>query len=234
MMRICTPFWCRSIKSLRMNRRKRPISSRTSVGGRAQFSELNEKMVRIPMPRSPAARTVRRKASTPRRCPSLRGSPRAAAQRPLPSMMMATWRGTAKSPICTLVSASALDIQWPSHCEDLLLLRGQHPIDLRNHVVGCLLDLLGRALAVVLADFVILFQLLQHINPVAPHMSDRDLGRLGIFVRDFDQLFAALFVQLAAPQTQDLAFGRRREAEIGGRDRLFHRVHHGFVPDLHG
>ena len=47
------------------------------------------------MPISPAARTVLRNASTPRRCPSPRGSPRAAAQRPLPSMMMATCRGVA-------------------------------------------------------------------------------------------------------------------------------------------
>src|SRR5262245_37771780 len=234
MTRTWTPFWCRSIRSLRMNRRRRPINSRISVGGRDQFSELNEKMVRMPMPRSPAARTVRRNASTPRRCPSLRGSPRAAAQRPLPSMMMATWRGTAKSPICTLVSASALDMRWPSHREDLLLLRGEHPIDFPDHIVGCLLNLVGRALALVLADLVILFQLLEHINPVAPDMPDRDLGRLGVFVRDFDQLLAPLLVELGDPQPQHLAFGRRREAEIGGRDRLFHRVHHGFVPDLHG
>jgi hypothetical protein len=40
-----------------------------------------------------ALRTVRRSASTPRRWPSKRGSLRLAAQRPLPSMMMATWRG---------------------------------------------------------------------------------------------------------------------------------------------
>src|SRR5262249_39544284 len=146
-----------------MNRRSSPINSRTSGAGRDQFSELNEKMVRMPMPRSPAARTVRRNASTPRRCPSARGKPRAAAQRPLPSMMMATWRGTAKSPICTLVSASALDIQHPSHREDLLLFCGQHPIELRDRLVGRLLDLLGRALAIVLADLVILFQLLEDI-----------------------------------------------------------------------
>src|SRR6266705_1407662 len=171
-----------------MNRRRSPISSRTSGAGRDQFSELNEKMVRMPMPRSPAARTVRRSASTPRRCPSTRGKPRAAAQRPLPSMMMATWRGTAKSPICTLVSASALDIQWPSDREDLLLLGGQHPVDFHDHIVGCLLNLLGRALALVLADLVILFQLLEHINPVAPHMPNRDFRRLGVFMRDFDQL----------------------------------------------
>ncbi len=73
-----------------MKRRNSPISSPISLAGRDQFSALNEKMVRYLMPSSPAARTVRRNASTPRRWPSPRGRPRAAAQRPLPSMMMAT------------------------------------------------------------------------------------------------------------------------------------------------
>src|ERR1700681_2908416 len=44
------------------------------------------------MPRSGAASTVRRNASAPERCPATRGSPRAAAQRPLPSMMIAACR----------------------------------------------------------------------------------------------------------------------------------------------
>jgi hypothetical protein len=74
-----------------MNRRSNPIRSRISERGRDQFSELKEKIVRILMPSSSAARTVLRTASTPRRWPSPRGSPRCAAQRPLPSMMMATW-----------------------------------------------------------------------------------------------------------------------------------------------
>src|SRR5688500_4689923 len=43
------------------------------------------------MPTRGAVSTTRRTASAPARCPALRGSPRAVAQRPLPSMMMATW-----------------------------------------------------------------------------------------------------------------------------------------------
>ena len=38
--------------------------------------------------------TIARTASTPLRWPATRGSSRCFAQRPLPSMMMATWRGT--------------------------------------------------------------------------------------------------------------------------------------------
>src|SRR6202011_3445451 len=44
-------------------------------------------------PNSIAARTVSRSASSPRRCPSIRGSPRRAAQRPLPSMITPTCTG---------------------------------------------------------------------------------------------------------------------------------------------
>src|SRR5580698_2258110 len=65
------------------------INAATSGCGRRQLSEENAYTVSTPMPRSGAASTARRKASAPARCPATRGSPRAEAQRPLPSMMMA-------------------------------------------------------------------------------------------------------------------------------------------------
>src|SRR5215831_5194713 len=145
-----------------MKRRNSAISSRISVAGRVQFSALKEKMVRKPIPRSPAARTVRRNASTPRRCPSPRGNPRAAAQRPLPSMMMATWCGTAMVSSVAVCSASFLVMRTrSSHREDLPFLVRQHLVDLGNGLVGRLLHLLGRALAVVLADLVLLLEFLE-------------------------------------------------------------------------
>ena len=70
------------------------ISSATSAAGRSQFCAENAYSVRCRMPSSRAARTVRRTASAPWRCPSARAPPRAAAQRPLPSMMIATWSGS--------------------------------------------------------------------------------------------------------------------------------------------
>src|SRR5882724_3838337 len=45
------------------------------------------------MPSSPAVRMISRAESAPRRCPSMRGRCRDFAQRPLPSMITATWRG---------------------------------------------------------------------------------------------------------------------------------------------
>src|SRR6516165_3627060 len=114
------------------------------------------------MPSSCAARTTRRSASTPRRCPSARGSPRSAAQRPLPSMMMATCRGTAIASICALRSSSLLDIPLqPSHREDFPLLCCKHSIDFGNRLVGSFLDLIGGPFAVVLTDLVVLLQFLE-------------------------------------------------------------------------
>src|SRR5665213_2811672 len=48
------------------------------------------------MPASDACSTTRRTDAMPARCPATRGRPRRAAQRPLPSMMMATCWGRAE------------------------------------------------------------------------------------------------------------------------------------------
>src|SRR5215831_8471439 len=45
------------------------------------------------IPSSPAVRMMTRADSAPARWPSMRGRWRCRAQRPLPSMMIATWRG---------------------------------------------------------------------------------------------------------------------------------------------
>ena len=72
-----------------------PIRLDTSSLGRFQFSDENANTVRYSMPRSAQARTVRTSASTPCLWPKKRGMWRFLAQRPLPSMTIATWRGTA-------------------------------------------------------------------------------------------------------------------------------------------
>src|SRR5262245_51011932 len=63
-----------------------------SASGRRQLAEENANSVSVPMPSDGAAATARRTASTPARWPARRGSPRARAQRPLPSMAIATWK----------------------------------------------------------------------------------------------------------------------------------------------
>src|SRR5580658_7402163 len=59
----------------------------------------------------------------PRRCPSIAGSPRSLAQRRLPSIMMATWRGTEPEPSAT-AQPSANDIVMPA---DTIRSRPQRP-----------------------------------------------------------------------------------------------------------
>src|SRR5437899_79904 len=204
---------CSSARSLRMKRRSRPIRSRTSDGGRCQFSDENENSVRQAIPISPAARTVLRNASTPRRCPSTRGSPRAAAQRPFPSMMMATCRGTSGTPPATSVCAISVPSTLmpsilgacammstgpaPSHRHDLFFLAGERAVDIGDGLIGRLLHQLGLALVLVLAHRLeVFFQLLEHVHRVAADMADRNARGLGIFVRDLHEFLAALLVEL--------------------------------------
>ncbi len=59
-------------------------------------------------------------------------------------------------------------------------------------LVGRLLHLVGFALVIVLADLVVLFQLLEHVETVAADVAHRDARRLGVFVRDLDELLAPL------------------------------------------
>src|SRR5579872_3672667 len=98
-MRTPLPFrssrWRVRIPSLKFMR------YRTSSGGRRQFSVEKANMVSHRTPISSAPSTVSNIASSPAACPSVRGRPRARAQRPFPSMTQATWVGTrARSTPC--------------------------------------------------------------------------------------------------------------------------------------
>src|SRR5229473_3453149 len=162
------------------------------------------------MPSSFAARTTRRSASTPRRWPSARGRPRAAAQRPLPSMMMATCNGPSVRSHPSLAGAAAFDINQSLTItasldgEDFLFLGREQLIDLGDHPVGCLLHIVGKTFLIVFRDLVVLLELLDSVEAIAADMADRDLGGFGIFVRDFHEFLAALFVELRNPQPKHL------------------------------
>jgi hypothetical protein len=73
------------------------ISASISSGGRDQFSVENAYTASDCTPRSIAASTTGRRAREPARCPAATGRPRRFAQRPLPSMMIATARATSGS-----------------------------------------------------------------------------------------------------------------------------------------
>src|SRR5208282_3950992 len=85
-----TPSVAHFDASLRRNSSSKLSSETTSLAGRFQLFEEKAYRVRMPIPSEGADRTMRRTAATPARCPSDRGNPRDAAQRPLPSSRMAT------------------------------------------------------------------------------------------------------------------------------------------------
>ncbi len=89
--------WIRTFSSLSSATRPKSFSCsprmwRTSGRGRCQFSVEKPKTVSQPMLRRTAIRTRRARFSSPSVWPSVRGSPRRPAHRPLPSMMQATCR----------------------------------------------------------------------------------------------------------------------------------------------
>src|SRR4051812_35435283 len=90
----------RTPRSFRSSRRRsrsdslKRIRKRTSSSGRRQFSVENAYTVIHLSPSSRPPSTVSKRASSPAAWPSVRFRPRCCAQRPLPSMTMATWRGT--------------------------------------------------------------------------------------------------------------------------------------------
>src|SRR6266576_6929141 len=86
------PWAASSAVSVRRWRANSRISIETSAAGRVQLSDEKAYSVSALMPQPGAISTARRTASAPARCPAARGSPRRVAQRPLPSMTIATWR----------------------------------------------------------------------------------------------------------------------------------------------
>ncbi|MGX1120744.1 hypothetical protein RKD37_006107 [Streptomyces ambofaciens] len=89
-----TPRSSRVSRDLRMKSRLKFIRNRTSSGERFQFSVEKAYREMFPTPISIAPWSTSMTCSAPTLCPSVRGSPRSLAQRPLPSMTIATCSGT--------------------------------------------------------------------------------------------------------------------------------------------
>ena len=96
MKRIRTPSSWSSGVSLSMRSANMRISPSTSSAGRDQFSVENEKTVSSWIPSSTASRSRALTTSAPASWPSIGDSPRRCAQRPFPSVMIATYLGHAR------------------------------------------------------------------------------------------------------------------------------------------
>src|SRR5690606_20074165 len=117
----------------------------TSLAGRRQFSLENANRVSVPIPRRRQNSMLARTAFWPARWPNVRGRRRARAQRPLPSMTIATCRGTAAARswlVTSTVRAGGSDRH------QLVLLLLDHDIDLLDEAVGELLDVVLGAVLV--------------------------------------------------------------------------------------
>jgi len=70
--------------------------------------QVLRKRVKYRTPNLPHVSTAARTDCTPRACPAVRGNNRLAAQRPLPSIMMATWFGTVDMTGISIVELMAI------------------------------------------------------------------------------------------------------------------------------
>src|SRR5205085_4928907 len=142
------------------------------------------------MPSCIPASTVRRNARVPARWPAAVGRPRRRAQRPLPSMMIATVSATSgRSPSGSGLTRASVRMRdssftMPLDLHDVGLFALQEVVDLRDVLVGHLLHArLGRPLLVV-ADVTVLDELLEVAHHVATHVADGDAPLLGHVPRD--------------------------------------------------
>src|SRR6202022_2322394 len=82
--------------------------------------------------------------------------------------------------------------QQSSDSEDFLFLGCKQLVDLGDGSVRRFLYIVGQALLIILGNLVVLFELLDGVEAVAPDVPHRDLCGLGIFVGDLDQFLPPL------------------------------------------
>src|SRR4051794_12789180 len=129
------------------------------------------------MPSSTASRSRALTVSAPARWPSATGTPRLLAQRPLPSVMMATQEARTRP---------------RSDLEDLFFLAFQQGVELMDLLVGQALERFLGTVLVVGARLAGVAQLAQVVQRVAADVADRDLALLRQLPDDLDELLAAL------------------------------------------
>src|SRR5215213_8654985 len=137
-----------------------------------------------------AASTVRRSARVPARCPSATGRPRASAQRPLPSMMIATLPASPGALSCPVSTSERFDAAGASNFHDFGFFVLHQLVDRLRVLVGQLLHLGLPAPLLVVADLAVLDQLLEMLHHVPADVPDRDLAVLTRLADELDELLA--------------------------------------------
>src|SRR5579863_10051259 len=229
MKRSRTPSSRSSEVSPRIRRRNIRMSARTSAAGRDQFSVEKEYTVSSFTPRLTASRSRSLTVSAPASCPTATDTPRRLAQRPFPSVMIATYRGRPASPS---IRTGLVTVHARSDLEDLCFLALQHDVELRDARVGQLLKAALGAMLVVRARVAGLLQLAQIVHHVPADVANRDAALLDDVARHLDQLAPALLGELRNHQAHQLAVVGGVQPEIGLVDRLLDRLDRGVVERL--
>src|SRR5882762_551550 len=221
-----TPWSLSSATSRAMYSSSSRIRAEISVTGRCQFSSEKANRVSTSRPASSPPSTTSRTARMPARWPSGRGRLRSRAQRPFPSMMTATCRGTAPlSRICESSSSAISDLH------DLRFLRLHRLVHLSQMIVVHLLNVLFSVLLFILGD---VLRLLDLADRVGARVADRHPALFGELVHDLHQLPTPLFVEGGEWNPDEVAVVGGGEAQIGREDRLFDRLEETLVPRLDG
>src|SRR4051794_21189245 len=192
------------------------INPSTSSLGRAQFSVENAYTVSSVTPSFTASLTVCFSVLAPCRWPARTGSPRASAQRPFPSMMIATFTTSVASDF-----------------EKFLLFALEQFVDLVDALVGELLERFLGAVLVVAADVALLLELAQVVHDVAAYVAHGHATVLGDAADDSHHVLAPLLGELRDLQPDHRAVVRGRQAEVGLHDRLLDRLDRRLVVGRH-
>src|SRR5580692_11699339 len=155
MKRRRTSLRCRSATSRTSASRNNPISTPTSSGGRRQFSLLKANSVKYRTWRCAHSSTILRTTLTLARWPATRGRPRDRAQRPLPSMMIATCCGE------SAMGVFGVRVLLRSDLHQLLFLVRHGLIDVRDVLVRQFLNVILGAPVIVLRNELFLEHFLQ-------------------------------------------------------------------------
>src|SRR6185312_11839344 len=222
-----------------MRRPNISIRPATSSSSRDQFSVENEYTVSSLMPSSTASRRRALTMSAPASCPAMTGRPRRCAQRPLPSVMMATYRACPPGPPDCEGSA---DSSCPAltgdprtlDLEDVLFLVLEQLVQLPDARVGDLLELDLGAVLIVRTGLSGLLELAQVVHDVAADVADRHPPLLGDVAHHLDQLLAPLLRELGDRKADEVAVVAGGQAHIGFEYRPLDRLDRALVVGLDG
>src|SRR5690242_5279120 len=230
MKRSRTPWACSSSTSLSSARRNNPIKALTSSSGRCQFSLEKANRVSASTPWRTQPSITSRTALRPALWPKLRGWKRALAQRPLPSITMAMWRGTRAGAFMRAGAGWAGKARAASSdAQQLVFLVLDHRVDVLDEAIGQLLDLVVGLALFVFGDLLFLEQILDLLQGVAADVADGDLGVLALVAHVLGQLAAALFGERRHVEADHRAGGGRRDADVRGHQRLLDHCHQALL-----